>query len=361
MKIGLVGLPNSGKTTVFNALTRGNAPTTAYSSGALDVHSLIVDVPDERLDRLTEMYAPKKITPAKVEYADIGGLRSDMERGVSITGEQLGLISTNDALIHVVRAFEDENIPHPLKTINPQRDIEVLDAEFLLSDLSKIENRMPKLEANLKRGKLLPSFESDQKEHALLLRLKEALDNDTPIRDLDLTDDERKLIRGFQFLTEKPLLILINMGDDGYPGAEAIKYPHQNSAVSAMRGRLEMDIVQLDEDDAAMFMAEYGITELSLNRIIHKSYTLLSRMVFLTAGEKEVRAWEAPLNAGAVTCAGVIHSDLERGFIRAEVVSYDDLIAAGSEAAAKTRGTYRLEGRDYVVKDGDVLVIRFNV
>lgn len=361
MRIGLVGLPNSGKTTVFNAITRGNISTTAYSSGSLDVNTLVVDVPDTRIDRLVDMYKPKKITPAKVEYSDIGGLRGDANQGISITGEQLGLIATNDALIHVVRAFEDDNIPHPLESIDPQRDIETLDTEFLLSDLSKIENRMPKLEANLGRGKLLPSFESDKKEHAILTRLKAALEDSIPIRDVGLTPEESRLLRGFQFLTEKPLMILINMGDEGFADADKITYPHRHSTVSTIRGRLEMDITQLDKDDAEMFMEEYNITELSLNRIINESYQLLNRMVFLTAGEKEVRAWEAPLNAPALECAGVIHSDLQRGFIRAEVMAFEDLMAAGSEAAVKAVGHYRLEGKEYIVQDGDILVIRFNV
>ncbi len=361
MKIGLVGLPNSGKTTVFNALTRGNAATAAYSSGALEVHTLVVDVPDERVDALVNLYHPKKIVRAKVEYSDIGGLRGDATQGIVISGEQLGQIATNDALIHVVRAFEDANVPHPLENIDPQRDIDTLDTEFLLSDLSKIENRLPKLEANVSRGKSLPSYESDKKEYALLTRLKESLENNVPLRDVKLTAAEEKMLRGFQFLSQKPIMILLNMGDNGYPMADKISYPHQNAVVSQIRGRLEMDIINLDDEDAGMFMEEYGIKELSLNRIIRESYQLLNRMVFFTAGETEVHAWEAPLNAAALTCAGVIHSDLERGFIRAEVVSFEDLIAAGSEAAARAAGTWRLEGKEYVVKDGDVLLIRFNV
>lgn len=361
MRIGLVGLPNSGKTTVFNAITRGNIPTTAYSSGSVDIHTLIVDVPDERLVRLNALYSAKKETHAKVEYSDIGGLRGDASQGISITGEQLGHIAVNDALIHVVRAFDDANVLHPLDSVNPARDIELLDTEFILSDLSKIENRLPKLHANLSRGKSLPTFEADQKELALLTQIKEALENNQLIRDLDLTPEETKSLRGFQFLTEKPMMILLNMGDEGYAKASEIHYPHKHSIVSTIRGRLEMDLTQLSDEDAAMFMEEYGITELSLNRIISESYKLLHRMVFLTAGEKEVRAWEAPLNGTALECAGVIHSDLARGFIRAEVMRYDDLMAAGSEAAVKAQGHYRLEGRDYVVQEGDILVIRFNV
>ncbi len=361
MKIGLVGLPNSGKTTVFNALTRGNAATAAYSSGALEVHTLVVDVPDERVDALVKLYRPKKIVRAKVEYSDIGGLRGDATQGIAISGEQLGQIAVNDALIHVVRAFEDAKVPHPLETIDPQRDIDALDAEFLLSDLSKIENRLPKLAGNLSRGKSFPTYEAEKKEFDLLTRLKEALENNIPLRDVELTAEEEKTLRGFQFLSQKPMMVLLNMGDEGYSEADKINYPHQNAVVSQIRGRLEMDIINLDDEDAGMFMEEYGISQLSLNRIIHESYQLLSRMVFFTAGETEVHAWEAPLNAAALTCAGVIHSDLERGFIRAEVVSFEDLIAAGSEAAAKSAGTWRLEGKEYVVKDGDVLLIRFNV
>ena len=361
MRIGLVGLPNSGKTTVFNALTRGAVQTTAYSGGSLEINSKMVDVPDPRVNALVDIYQPKKTTYAKVEYSDIGGLRDDAERGVSISGELLGQIAANQALIHVVRAFVDSNVPHSLQTIDPQRDIDLLDSEFLLSDLSKIENRLPKLEANLRKGKALPTFETEKKEFEVLTKLKDLLEQNIPIRDIDLTVEEEKRIRGFQFLSEKPIMLLINLGDEGRSEDVKIDYPHKKALISNIRGRLEMDLVHLDEEDTELFMAEYGISELSLSRIIAESYQLLQRMVFFTAGEKEVHAWEAPLNASAVTCAGVIHSDLERGFIRAEVVSFDDLVAAGSEAAAKAAGTYRLEGRDYITQDGDILLIRFNV
>jgi len=360
MRIGLVGLPNSGKTTVFNALTRGDAATASYSGGSLDINASVVGVPDPRIDTLVDLYQPKKVTYAKVEYSDIGGLRDNAKR-ITISGEQLGQIATNHALVHVVRAFEDDNIPHPLDSLDPQRDIALLDTEFLLSDLSKVENRLPKLEANLQKGKVLPTYQAEKREYETLLRVREGLEADTPIRDLILSAGEQKCIRGFQFLTEKPIMILINLGDEADPEQICIEYPYQNSMISYIRGRLEMDIVRLDEGDAQLFMAEYAIEKLSLNRIIAESYQLLNRMTFFTAGEREVRAWEAPLNATAVDCAGVIHSDLGRGFIRAEAVSFTDLVEAGSETAAKTAGTYRLEGRDYIVRDGDVLLIRFNV
>jgi GTP-binding protein YchF len=321
----------------------------------------MVDVPDPRVAKLVAMYKPKKTTPARVEYSDIGGFQDDAQRGISLSGEQLGLIATNDALIHVVRAFEDTNIPHPLDSLNVQRDIQLLDDEFLLSDLSKVENRLARLETTLKRGKTLPNFAEDQKEQALLLRLKESLEDNTPLRQLDLNIEDQKRLRGFQFLTAKPLMILVNLGDEGDFDLSKLNYPPKNTSLSAIRGRLEMDIVNLDEEDAELFMAEYGIEALSLNRVIHQSYELLGRMVFFTAGESEVHAWETAQNSTAVECAGAIHSDLARGFIRAEVVAYEDLMATGSEAAAKSAGKYRLEGRDYVVQDGDVLVIRFNV
>ncbi len=362
MRIGIIGLPNSGKTTIFNVLTGGSAPTAAYAGGTFQVHTAMVDVPDARVEALSEMYNPKKTTYARVEYADIAGLSGAEEQtqGVTLSGELSNAIGNNDALLHVVRVFEDDSVPHPLETVDPARDIARLDTELGLSDLSKIENRLERLEGSLKKGKAIPTFEDDKKEFDILSRLKPHVEQGKPIRDFDLTAEETKRLRGFQFLSQKPVLLLFNLGDDS--DAPQIDYPYKRSDVTAVRGRLEMDIAQLeDEDDRAIFMEEYSVTELSSERIIRQSYELLGRMNFFTVGEDEVRAWEVNKGASAIECAGAIHSDLARGFIRAEVVSYEDLMTAGSNAAAKSAGKVRLEGKDYVVSDGDIIVVRFNV
>jgi GTP-binding protein YchF len=363
MRIGIIGLPNSGKTTIFNVLTGDRAPTAAYTGGTFQVHTAVVSVPDERVDVLSQMYQPKKTTYARVEYADIAGLSGakgdEGSREVSLSGELMGAIANNDALLHVVRAFEDETVPHPYETVDPVRDIASLDTELSLSDLSKIENRLERLVVNLKKGKALPTFEDDQKEFDILSRLKPHVEEGLPLRDIELTADEEKRLRGFQFLTIKPMLILLNLGDTTPP--PQIDYPHQKSDVVSVRGRLEMDIAQLDEADRALFMEEYNLTELSTARIIRKNYDLLGRMVFFTVGEDEVRAWEVHRGASALECAGAIHSDLARGFIRAEVVSYADLIAAGTYALARGAGKVRLEGRDHTIHDGDIIVVRFNI
>ena len=362
MRIGIIGLPNSGKTTIFNVLTGGRAPTTAYAGGAFQVHTAIVAVPDNRVDALSEMYQPQKTTYARVEFADIAGLSGaeDRSRSVSLSGELVNAIGNNDALLHVVRVFQDESVPHPLEIVDPLRDIAMLDTELLLSDLSKIENRLERLTASLKRGKGFPTYEDEKHEAELLSRLKPLVEQGTPLRDVSLTPEEEKRLRGFQFLSAKPVLLVLNLGDD--EAAPALDYAHQKSAATSIQGRLEMDIAQLETaEDRAMFMAEYGLNELSVARIVRQSYELLGRMNFFTVGEDEVRAWEVNRDATALECAGAIHTDLARGFIRAEVVSYEDLMATGSNAAAKSQGKVRLEGKDAPIHDGDVVVIRFNV
>lgn len=357
MRLGIIGLPTSGKTTIFNALTRSNLPTRAGASGQFEVHTAVVSVPDQRVDRLKAMYNPKKTTYTQVTYVDIGGLDKGIGEG-GLKGQFRNELAQLDGFLHVVRTFEDPNVPHPYDTIDPLRDVESLDGEFLLSDLVMVESRLEKLDIELKRrGRLIEKAQLDEIE--LMKRLKEALEANTPLRDAGLSDEEMKPYRGYGFLTLKPTLIVLNANENSKD--TGFTYEHQNATVVSLQGRIEAELAQLEPDDAAIFMEEYGITELSASKVIRLSYELMNIQSFFTVGEDEVRAWSVRIGATAPEAAGVIHSDLQKGFIRAEVFNYEDLIALGSEAALKTAGKFKLEGKEYVVKNGDIVHIRFNV
>lgn len=360
MQIGIIGLPNSSKTTIFDALTREDVETTPFSSGQFEIHSAVVEVPDPRVDRLAAMFQPRKVTRARVQYNDIAGLVPGAGKSGGFSGPLLNAIAANDALLHVVRAFEDDSVPHTRGKVDPVRDLHDLDVELILSDLGIVERRLERLEKDARRNG--PVGEAARAEMTLMERFKQALENEIPLRDLDLTPDEERQVRGFALLTLKPVLVVLNVGDDGPADPAAIlTYPHKRSAVIALRGALEKEIAQLDGEAAELFLTEYGISEPSLRRMIRLSYELLGLQSFFTVGEDEVRAWTMRKGDTAVQAAAAIHTDLARGFIRAEVVAYDDLIAAGSLAEAKQRGLVRLQGRDYIVQDGDILNIRFNV
>lgn len=365
LHLTITGLPNSGKTTVFNALTRSAARTGGFAAEG-EVNLATVKVPDARLDRLAEIFHPKKIVPADVQYVDVAGLAKGMaEHGLG--GQLLGHLAQADALVHVVRAFIDASVPHPEETVDPLRDIETLNLELLFSDLSIIEKRRARLQASIPklRGQERDAYE---REAEVLARLQVALEAGTPLRQIELAADEAKSLRGFGFLTAKPILILLNLGEDqlGADGAALLATVRERFAapqveIEALAGRIEMEIGQLEPADAAVFLADLGIVESSLDRVIHLSYALLGLISFLTAGPDECRAWTIARGTGAQEAAGVIHTDLARGFIRAQVVRYDDLIACGSLAEARHRGLLRQEGKTYVVQDGDVIEILFNV
>jgi GTP-binding protein YchF len=362
MQIGIVGLPNSTKTTIFNALTHRQEQTDVTSSGKVEVHTAMVAVPDPRVDRLAEIFHPQKTTYARVQYNDIAGLRVGIGQEGGLSGSLLQAISQNDALLHVVRAFEDERVPHPEGSIDPLRDLKALEFEFLISDLLIVERRLERLGHDLSRKGSYAERTIDQAEYDLLGRIKGALEDEVPVRNLDLTDKEQKIIRGFQFLTAKPTLVVLSIGDKGSENpVDYLEYHQEHTDLVCIHGSLEMEIAQLSAEDARIFLEEYGISEPGLNRMIRLSYQLLGLGSFFTVGEDEVKAWTIPQGAAAVEAAGVIHSDLARGFIRAEVVGYQDLVEAGSLAEARKKGTVRLEGRDYIVQDGDILNIRFNV
>jgi ribosome-binding ATPase len=365
MQIGIIGLPNSSKTTIFNALTRGQIETAAYSSGKLEIHTAMVDVPDLRVDVLSKMFIPRKTTRAQVQYNDIAGLTRGIGEKGGLDGTLLNQIVQNDALLHVVRAFEDEDVPHIEVTIDPQRDLELLDTELILSDLAVVERRLERLQAGLgKRGGTPAEREASIKEQALLQRFKPQLENGLPLRDLEIAEhgDEARIIKNLALTTIKPQLVVLNVGDRKVDDpATLVKYQHKKTVLATLQGRLEMEIAQMSPQDAQAFLSEYGIAEPGLAKIIRLSYALLGLQSFFTVGEDEVRAWTIPVGATSVDAAGAIHTDLARGFIRAEVVAYDDLIASGNIVQARQRGQVRLEGKEYIVQDGDVITIRFNV
>ncbi len=363
MQIGIIGLPNSSKTTIFNALTRGRIETAAYSSGKLEVHTAMVDVPDPRVDVLSKMFSPRKTVRAQVQYNDIAGLARGIGEKGGIDGNLLNQIVQNDALLHVVRAFDDPNVPHIEETIDPARDLEILDTELILSDLAVVERRLERLEATLgKRGGTPAERDAQLKEQALMQRFKPQLEAGKPLRDLTLSEDDLRIMKNLALVTAKPQLVLFNTGDRAVSDASTIvKYLHQKTMLAALQGKLEMELAQMSPDDAQEFLKEYGIAEPGLSKVIRLSYALLGLQSFFTVGEDEVRAWTVRVGANAVEAAGVIHTDLARGFIRAEVISYADMISAGDLAEARKRGVLRLEGKEYVVQDGDILNIRFNV
>jgi GTP-binding protein YchF len=362
MRIGIIGLPNSTKTTVFNALTRSEVETAAYSTGQIETHVATVAVPDARVDRLCEMFQPRKTTWAQIQYYDIAGLRVGIGKEGGLSGPLLNLVAQSDAFLHVVRAFGDERVPHPGGSVDPARDLAAMDFELLFSDLLIVERSIERLSERLSKKKVYPERRAEEALLDLMVRFRKALEQEQPIRDLTLTREQDLAIRGYQFLTNKPVLVVLNVGDEGSDRPEDyLDYDHRRSSVICLRGGLEMSIAQLDVADAEIFLAEYRIAEPGLRRMIRLSYELLGLQSFFTVGEDEVRAWTVPAGATALDAAGVIHSDLARGFIRAEVVSYDNLVAAGSLDIARKQGTLRLQGRDYVMQDGDIITVRFNV
>jgi ribosome-binding ATPase len=356
MRLGIIGLPQSGKTTLFNALTRGSVPTGA-GSGKLEVHTAVVDVPDPRVDILSKMFNPKKTIYTKVTYADIAGL--DGSAGKSgISGTLLNHLTQMDGFIHVVRCFENDSVPHPSGSINPQRDVEAMDTEFILNDLIVSERKLERLAEERKKG-VGREKAVVEREVELFTRFHEALSSEKPLRDMELSGEDEKSIAGFGLLSRKPVLIVLNLGEG--QATPPIHYTHKHFLIEALQGRLEMDIAQLPPDEAQMFMSEYGISEPSLNRIISLSYELLGLQSFFTVGPDECRAWTVRRGAAAPEAAGEIHSDLQKGFIRAEVVAYDDLITLGDMNEVKNKGKLHVQGKDYIVQDGDILNIRFNV
>ena len=361
MKVGLVGIPGSGKSTIFNALTQGKVETGRFGSGRAEIHRGRTEVPDPRLDWLAALYSPKKKTRAAVDFLDVPGMSpGSMEKGASAL---IADLRTVDAIVHVVRVFENPSVPHSEETIDPVRDASNLETELLLADLEITEKRLERIETDLKKG---VSKAPLTEEKNLLLPMKAALEEGRSIRTLSLSEAEQNRIRGYAFLTQKPEILIGNRGEndteDG-PKEQALRAYAKEAGLPflSVAGQIESEIAQMSEEDAAAFLADLGIQEASRDRVIRAAFDVLSLISFFTFGEDECKAWTLKKGSNAVEAAGKIHSDIARGFIRAEIVSFDHFRSAGTWALARDAGHYRLEGRDYVMQDGDCVIFRFNV
>ena len=364
--IGIIGLPQSGRTTIFNGLTRGKVDTGSYAAKGLAPHIGIARVPEPRLQILADMLKPKRVVPAEIRYIDVGASVKDLAKDEAISGQLLAQLSQVDALINVVRAFTDEKIPHIEGSLDVARDIITMDLELTFSDLTIIERRLKRIEISLKGAK--PSERQGLlREQETLMKLKGDLEKDVPIRELRLTTDEARMITNYQFLTAKPLLIAVNIGEEQLPEAASLeaelnaKYSRPHSGVIAVCGKLEMELSQLDNSAAEEFRAGFGLSESGLDRITKSAYELLGIISFFTTASSEVKVWSIQNGTSALKAAGKIHSDMERGFIRAEVISYHDLVKCGSLAEARKKGLLRLEGKSYIVQEGDVITFLFNI
>ena len=364
MKLGMVGLPNVGKSTLFNALKNAGAESANYPFCTIEKNVGIVSVPDARLDKLAEMYEPDKFTPATLEFVDIAGLVKGASKGEGLGNKFLGDIREVDAIVHVVRCFEDDNIIHVDGRINPASDIETINLELIFSDMEMVARRIDRTKKALKGDKKL------QVQVDFLERLQAHLEEGKSARGFDFTEDELSWIHDMPLLSAKPVIYAANMSEEDfrngvdknehYQEVKAIAEA-EHAAVLPICAKIEEDIADMEADDKAMFLEDLGLEESGLNRIIREGYSLLGLISYLTAGKQEVRAWTITKGTKAPQAAGKIHTDFEKGFIRAEVVSYDDLMACGSMAAAKEKGLVRLEGKDYVMQDGDIVLFRFNV
>src|SRR5690606_2830911 len=361
---GIVGLPNVGKSTLFNAITQAGAEAANYPFATIDPNVGIVEVPDERLDKLTELVKAKKKVPTTFEFIDTAELVKGARKGKGFGKQFLSHIRQVDAICQVVRCFEDENITHVSGKVDPIDDIEVINLELILADLESVDKRLARV------SKIAKQKDKDAMiEEPILIKIKEALENDKPARSVELTEDEQKVIKGLNLLTIKPMLYVANVSEDEVANPDENQYVQkvreyaeaEGAQVIIICAKIEEEISELDEDEKKMFLEELGIKESGLDQLIRASYDLLGLATYFTAGEKEVRAWTFKKGMKAPECAGIIHSDFERGFIRAETVSFDDLLEAGSMTKAKETGKVRLEGKDYVVQDGDIMLFRFNV